>query len=446
MARTGRPRRTHSVPIPTGWAALVIVSVVVPLAIIRPTNWSVVPIALGAVLVVMVADFFVAPGPSDIDVIREFPASLTLGERGELRWLVQNRSGRSARVSVADALWPSLGASRRSSRFTVGANKQHRFSASIEPQRRGRFPFGAVTIRTTGPLRLVNRQQTRDVPGTLAVLPAYPSRELMRTRMRIPLETGIRSVRTRGTGTDFDQLREYRPGDDIRRVDWAATARQPKAIVRDYRAERNQHVVALLDNGRVMAGTVGDAPRVEHAMDAVLGLTQVASRIGDNVGLVTFDNQVRGIVPVSNSKAQFARVTEAMYLLDTQYDESAYRTAFTTAASRFRRRSLFVVFTDLVESVVADSLLPALPALTNTHLVMIAAVRDPDVAEWARATSHGAVDEAFRSASAVASLNARDRAIARLTAAGAIVVDAKPGELAIDVVDRYLELKAKGRL
>ena len=284
------------------------------------------------------------------------------------------------------------------------------------------------------------------MPGTLAVLPAYPSRELMRTRMRIPLETGIRSVRTRGTGTDFDQLREYRPGDDIRRVDWAATARQSKAIVRDYRAERNQHVVALLDNGRVMAGTVGDAPRVEHAMDAVLGLTQVASRLGDNVGLVTFDNQVRGIVPASNSKAQFARVTEAMYLLDTQYDESAYRTAFTTAASRFRRRSLFVVFTDLVESVVADSLLPALTALTRTHLVMVAAVRDPDVADWATATSHAGVDESFRSAAAVASLNARDRAIAKLTATGAIVVDAKPGELATDVVDRYLELKAKGRL
>lgn len=431
---------------PTGWAALVIVSISVPFAVLRPDDWLIVPIALGAVLLLMIGDFFAAPSPSHIDVVREFPASLTLGERGELRWLVQNRTGRAVRVSVADALWPSLQASRRSSRFDIGANRQHRFTASIEPSRRGRFPFGAVTIRTAGPLRLVHRQQTRTVADTLAVLPAYPSRELMRTRMKIPLETGIRSVRTRGTGTDFDQLREYRPGDDIRRVDWAATARQPRAIVRDYRAERNQHVVALLDNGRVMAGTVGDSPRVEHAMDAVLGLTQVASGLGDNVGLVTFDNQVRGIVPASNSKAQFARVTEAMYLLDTQYDESAYRTAFTTAASRFRRRSLFVVFTDLVEAVVADSLLPALAALTRTHLVMVAAVRDPDVAAWATTAQHGGVDTAFRSAAAVASLDARDRAIARLHAAGAIVVDAKPGELATEVVDRYLELKAKGRL
>ncbi|MFK7916702.1 MAG: DUF58 domain-containing protein [Ilumatobacter sp.] len=433
-------------PIPTGWTALLIVAATVPLAIVRPERWVVVGIALAAVLVLTIADFLAAPNPTGVEVTREFPASLTLGERGELRWLVKNRTGRPLRTSVADALWPSFQASRRSSRFTVAADRQHRFGATIEPQRRGRFPFGSITIRTSGPLRLVHRQQTRTVTDTLAVLPAYPSRDLMRTRMRIPLESGVRSVRARGTGTDFDQLREYRPGDDIRRVDWAATARQQKAIVRDYRAERNQHVVAMLDNGRVMAGTVGDAPRVEHAMDAVLGLTQVASQLGDNIGLITFDNQVRGIVPASNSKAQFARVTEAMYLLDPQYDESAYGVAFTTAASRFRRRSLFVVFTDLVESVVIDSLLPALTSLTRTHLVMVAAVRDPDVAAWASATQHADPEEVFRSAAAVASLDARERTIASLSALGVVVVDARPGDLATGVVDKYLELKAKGRL
>lgn len=443
---TRRDHRARSVPVPTGWAAVVLAVAAGSLLVVRPTDWRVVPIVFAIVALLMIGDFLAAPRPQGIDVIREFPVSLALGESGELAWLVQNRTGRAVRVSVADALWPSLQASRRFSEFSIGVDRQHRFGASIEPTRRGRFPFGAVTIRTLGPLRLVRRQQTRTIPGSLAVLPAYPSREAMSTRMRIPLGTGLRSVRTRGTGTDFDQLREYRPGDDIRRVDWAATARRSNVIVREYRAERNQHVVALLDNGRVMAGTVGGAPRVEHAMDAVLGLTQVATRLGDNLGLVTFDNQVRGIVPASNAKSQFARVTEAMYLLDTQYDESAYRTAFTTAAARFRRRSLFVVFTDLVESIVTDSLLPALPALTRTHLVLIAAVRDPDVARWATTTRHRGVDESFRSAAAIASLNARERAIATLSAAGAVVVDAAPGTLAVDVVDRYLELKAQGRL
>ncbi|BAN01548.1 DUF58 domain-containing protein [Ilumatobacter coccineus] len=439
----------RSAPIPTGWLALVVLLVAVPLAVVRSDRWALVVVALALVAVAAMIDFFAALSPNEIEVEREFPSLLTVGEQARLAWIVKNRSERSTPVAVADAIWPSLAATRRSSTFDLPGRRQHRFGATIEPSRRGRFPFGAITIRTTGPLRMMHRQQTRHVPGTLAVLPAYPSRDLMATRMRIPLESGLRSVRQRGTGTDFDQLREYRPGDDIRRVDWAATARQQKAIVREYRAERNQHVVSLLDNGRVMAGTVGGVPRVEHAMDAVLGLTQVASKLGDNVGLVTFDQQVRGIVPVSNSKAQFSRIAEAMYLLDTSYGESAYRVAFTTAASRFRRRSLFVVYTDLVETVVVESLLPAMAALTKTHLVMIAAVRDPDVADWATGAGERPDDgpaEAYRSAAAVASLTARDRAVAKLSAAGAIVVDARPGELATAVVDQYLELKAKGRL
>ncbi len=442
MSATSR----RSVPVPTGWFALLLVLAAVPIALLRGETWLLVLVVVVVLLLVGAADALAAVAPHAIDVMREFPASVTVGESAEITWRVANRSDRTAAVTVADSLWPSFAATRRRASFTLRPGTQHRFGAHITPQRRGRFPFGAVTVRTVGPLRLVARQATRDVPGTMAVMPAYPSRDLLRSRLRIPLESGVRSVRTRGTGTEFDQLREYRPGDDFRKVDWAATARQPHAVVRDYRAERNQHVVALLDNGRIMAGTVGATPRVEHAMDAVLGLTQVATKIGDNVGLLTFDSQVRGIVPARNSKAQFARVAEAMYLLDPALDESAYKTAFNSAAARFRRRSLFVVFTDLVETVVDDSLLPALAALTRTHLVMVAAVRDPDVTDWASQVDHAAASDVFRSAAAVAAIGARERTMARLREAGAVVVDARPGDLAVDVVDQYLELKTKGRL
>lgn len=437
------------VPVPTGRLALVIAVTVVPLAIARVESWWVLVGVLVVAVLAAGVDAVRAVRPGDIVVHRELPDALTVGEEAQLRWVVENRSERSTEVSVADAIWPSFEASRRAATFRLDGRRRHRFSATIRPGRRGRFPFGAITVRTRGPWGLVWRQGTRDVTDSLAVLPAHPSRDLMARRMRVPLESGLRSVRQRGTGTDFDQLREYRPGDDVRRVDWAATARHQRAIVREYRAERNQHVVSLLDNGRVMAGTVGGAPRVEHAMDAVLGLTRVATHLGDNAGLVTFDQQVRAVVPASNRVAQFGRVAEAMYLLDTSYAESAYQNAFTTAASRFRRRSLFVVFTDLVEPVVDATLLPALATLTRRHLVMVAAVRDPRVGAWVageRGPTDGDVTVAYRSAAAVASLEARERAAARLDAAGVVVVDAAPGELATEVVDRYLELKASGRL
>ena len=441
-------------PVPTGRAAAVVavaaVVVAATVAAVGLDTWATVAVVVVTLVLVGVVDVLRAVAPAEIEVERSFPARLSVGDASELSWLVTNRSDRPTDVTVTDALWPSFGASRRSSTFHLDARRRHRFTATIAPSRRGRFPLDALTVRTTGPLGLVHRQQTRTLADSLAVLPAYPSRELMSRRMRIPLESGLRSVRQRGTGTDFDQLREYRPGDDIRRIDWAGTARRRTAIVREYRTERNQNVVSLLDNGRIMAGSVAGVPRVEHAMDAVLGLSQVAGRLGDNVGLVTFDRQVRGIVPAADGRSQFSRIAEAMYLLDTSYAESAYRTAFTTAASRFRRRSLFVVHTDLAQGVVVDSLLPAVRSLTRTHLVMVAAVRDPDLVDWATGSGTSAAmsesDVAYRAAAASASLSARELAVARLSAAGVVVVDARPGELATAVVDRYLELKASGRL
>jgi uncharacterized protein (DUF58 family) len=302
-------------------------------------------------------------------------------------------------------------------------------------------------VRVEGPLGLAARQQRRRSPSLLRVYPPFRSKdeaELRIERARI-LEVGLRSAKGRGGGTDFDQLRDYGPDDDHRRMDWAATARTGRAIVRTYRAERNQTVVLLLDNGRVMAGRVGGVPRVEHAMDAVMCVTTVAARLGDRCGLVAFDRTVRAVVAPGAGREQLGRVTEAMYDLSPELLESDYRGAFTTTLARFRRRSMLVLLTDLVEQAVGESLLPALPLVARHHVVLVGAVRDPDVERWATATPTDA-EAAYRKAAAVAALDARARATARLRALGAVVVDAPPGRLAPLLTDAYLEAKATGRL
>ena len=162
---------------PTPWLAMVVALVAVPIALVQPSHWA--PVAVGALVVggLVVADFFAAVPPQSIEVVREFPLMIAVGDRAELTWVVANRSARTTQVTVADTLWPSFAATRRASSFRLGPRRQHRFGARIHPRRRGRFPLGAVTVRTRGPLRLVWRQQTREVSGTLAVMPAYPSRE-----------------------------------------------------------------------------------------------------------------------------------------------------------------------------------------------------------------------------------------------------------------------------
>ncbi len=439
-------------PVPTGRFALLMAVPALAFFFITGDDWTLLWTVEAILVLVLVVDSVAGVSPSKIKVVREHPEAVTLGDTATLTWVVENHSSKAARVTVTDALWPSLRANRRSATMTLGRRSRHAASTEVWPSRRGRFPLNDITVRVTSPLRLVIRHRTRDVPSTLRVLPAFPSRDEIQRRMRQPriIDVGIRTLRVKGSGTDFDQLRELRPGDDSRQIDWAATARSQRPIVRQYRAERNQSVVILLDNGRIMAGQVGDGesavPRVEHAMDAVLGLTQVATHLGDKVAMLTFDRQVRTVVAASQSKVQRSRVAEAMYLLEPEFSESAYLAAFTYATARFRRRSMYVVLTDLVESAVEEAILPALPILARRHLVVVAAVQDPLVHQWSAGGHHSATSETFRQAAAVAQVQKRRRSAARLTAAGAVVIDAEPGQLATRLVDTYLELKASGRL
>ena len=442
--RRGRP----AFPVPTVWFAALTAATGLALFAWPGRSWSTLLVVEALLLAVLLVDAVACVAPKRIAVHRDVAESTTLGERIALSWLVENHSPRSVRVTVTDALWPSLGAERRQVSATLHSGARLRARTELQPTRRGRFPFHDVTVRVQGPLRLVARQATRGVPGGLRVMPAYPSREEVQRRMIVPrvLEVGLRSVRTSGGGKEFDQLRDYRPDDEFRRIDWPATVRLQRPIVKQYRAERNQNVVLLLDNGRVMSGTVGGVPRVEHAMDAVLAMVQVGTRLGDRVGMVAFDRQVRSILVPTNAKSQLGRAAEAMFALESDLAESAYQAAFDQASARFRRRSLYVVLTDLVEAAVDQALLPALPILTRRHLVVVAAVQDPAVQEWAAGGAHSWASEAFREAAAVNLLHQRRRATARLRAAGAIVVDAAPGRLAVELVDTYLEIKASGKL
>jgi uncharacterized protein (DUF58 family) len=408
-------------------------------------GWLVVVNAV--LLAVAVVDAGLAPQPRDMAVTRTMPPAVTLGASAELTWRVRNPRRRKVRVGLADELAPSLRATTRRVVGTVPGRGVLTATTELRPARRGRFAPTAVTLRVEGPLGLVARQRTVAVPGVLRVLPSFRSKdeaELRVRRARI-LEVGLRSVRGRGGGTEFDQLRDYSVDDEFRRVDWAATARAGRPIVRTYRAERNQTLLVLVDTGRTMAGRVDGVPRVEHAIDAVLMLTALAGGLGDRCGVVAFDRDVRAIVPPGSGAGQLGAVTDALYDLEPALVESDYAGAFTATLARFRRRTLLVLLTDLVAPAVEEWLVPALPLLLRDHLVVVGGVRDPDVARWS-AVPVADASGAFRRAASVSALDQRQRTVARLRGLGATVVDAAPGALAPALADAYLQVKATGRL
>ena len=435
-------------PVPTARfvilaAALAVLVLIAPV----PTPWGFVA-AVGALVAAGGADVVLATDPSAVGIVRDAPATVTLGSGGaEVSWRVTNRGARPVRVGLADELAPSLRPGTRRVRVSVPPSGTVTARTRLDPTRRGRFEPAEVVVRVDGPLGLKARQRRRTLAGLIRVLPVFRSRkeaELRVERAQL-LEVGLRSAQAKGSGTEFDSLRDYTVDDDVRRIDWAATARSRRAVVRTYRAERNQQVVVLLDNGRVMAGQVGGVPRIEWAMDAAMALTTVATRLGDRCGLVTFDRAVRSVVPPAAGPSQLQRVTDALYDLEPQLVESDYGGAFSATLARFRRRALLVLVTELAEEAMTDTLVPALPLLLAHHLVVVASVADPDVTRWA-AASPGDAGSAYRTAAAVAALGRRARAAALLEGLGAGVVDAPPEALAPRLADAYLRVKAAGRL
>lgn len=407
-------------------------------------------IALAGLGVVILAlwglDWALATAPGQVGAARNLPTSVTLGRTGTIGWMFRNNGLQAATVSFSEALAPSLDADARRATLRLGPGRTASVETDITPIRRGRFELGELVIRTDGPLGFAARQQTRWIPAELKVLPRFPSRAEAELRVRrARLDVGLRSARARGGGSEFDQLRDFTPDDEFRKIDWAATARVGRTIVKTFRAERNQTVINILDNGRLMAGQVAGVPRAEYAMDAIMAVTTVATRLGDRAGLVVFDKVVRASVQASARRTQLGRITEAMFDIEPELAESDYRGAFTETLLRFSRRTLLIIHTELLEQTVGEFLLPALPLLTRSHVVIIAAVRDPQVEEWAT-TTPVTEEDVHRHAAARASLAERQRTIAGLRRSGATVIDAVPGKLAGRLMDQYLEVKATGRL
>ena len=248
----------------------------------------------------------------------------------------------------------------------------------------------------------------------------------------------------RGPGTEFDSLREYVIGDDVRSIDWRAAARRGDVMVRTWRPERDRRILIVLDTGRTSAGRVGGIPRLDASMDATLLLTALASRAGDRVDLIAFDRRLRARVLGAPHSSVLASFTTAMAPLEaelTETDPAAMASAVLTVA---RRRGLVVLLTDLNPAVIEEGLLPTLGALVSRNLIMIAAVSDPRLAEMAAARGDAA--SMYDAAAAEGALAQRQRISALLRRQGVQVVDAPPGRLPSALADAYLEVKASGRL
>jgi uncharacterized protein (DUF58 family) len=394
-----------------------------------------------------------------------------LGQPATVELTVENPGSRRVRGLLRDAWQPSAGASPRALRLDVPSGERRRLTVTLAPTRRGDRRSVAVSVRSFGPLGLAARQATHSVPWSVRVLPPFLSRKHLPSRLaRLRELEGRHPALVRGQGTEFDSLREYVVGDDVRSIDWRATARRHDVVVRTWRPERDRRVLIVLDTGRTSAGRVGDAPvplagatpngggllvrpdprpvpgwpRLDWSMDAALLLAALAARAGDRVDFLAYDRAVRAWVTGASRTELLSSLVNVMAPIEAELVEADSQGMVAAVLARAKRRCLVVLLTDLNPAAMEEGLMPVLPQLSSRHLVLVAAVSDPRVADMAarRATA----EEVYDAAAAEHTRLARRRLTARLRRHGVEVVDAPPDDIAPALADAYLALKAAGRL
>jgi uncharacterized protein (DUF58 family) len=371
------------------------------------------------------------------------PVRLGVGGQSTVR--VLNAGSRRWRGLLRDAWVPSAGSSPRQHACALGSGEQRLLITELRPTRRGERPAAQLTVRSFGPAGLAGRQRRLSLPGSIRVLPAFNSRKFLPEKLaRLRQLDGAVLIRQRGRGSEFDSLREYVPGDDVRAIDWRASARSSEVMVRTWRPERDRHLVLAIDTGRTSAARIGDEPRLDAALDAALLLAAVAGRAGDRVALVAADTTVRSRLGLTSGAEILPRLVTALAPLEPALVETDPQLLSSQVLRLTSKRSLVVLFSALDAASSEGGLLPAVTQLAGRHQVVVASVADPRLAEL----SCGRADSvAVYTAAAAEADAAQRRALSeRLALLGARVIDAPPATFASVVTDAYLDLKAAGRL
>lgn len=390
-------------------------------------------------------DLALAASPRKVGIRRDLPGSVRLSEQCASTLLVRNDSSRTLRSTLREAWQPSAGAVDPEQQLSVPAGETRRLVITLVPERRGILGVTAVTIRSRGPLGLAARQVTVPAPGSLRVLPPFHSKRHLPSKLRLLRELdGRAAVQIRGGGTEFDSLRDYVRGDDVRSIDWRATARRRDTVVRTWRPERDRRVLIVLDTSRASAARIRDEPRLDTGIEAALLLAVLAQRGGDKVDFLAFDRRRRARVDSAAKGNLVGALVTAMAPLEAELIEADWSRVPSQIRSVSAHRSLVVLLTSLDSGSVEEGLLPVLPSLTAQHVVVVASVRDPRLEEMR--SQRSTASDVFRAAAAERALLDREAVTAHLRLLGAEVVDESPGDLPPKLADAYIRLKAAGRL
>jgi uncharacterized protein (DUF58 family) len=398
-------------------------------------------------LIVAVGTYYLAPKTDQLRLRRRFDKVLSVRAQNRIRLEIENDGVEPIRGLLRDEPPPFFEASRKEFSVALEPGRLTELSYMLRPLERGDDSFRGTYLRMQCPLGLIAKDIYLPTEEGVRVYPnvlALREFDLLKQQGRLK-EMGIRRARARGLGMDFESLREYGEGDDFRKIDWKASARRGKLVVRQFEQERNQTVFLVIDIGRHMLSEVDGVTKLDHVLDALLMLTHAAAVAGDMVGLLVYSDTVRRYIPPRKGRNQVGMIIEAIHDLLAEPVESDPLAAFSYLQTKWTRRSLMVIFTDYEDEDRARELVTAFKPLARKHLAVIARVLDSRLDEVLSAPIENVKGMYLKSAAA---LLTKDRVAAKslVAASGIHNLEAEPQDLAAALVNFYMVVKERSLL
>ncbi len=414
------------------------------------TAGQVVATALVCVVIIAaIVDALRIPGQQYVRLERAFPATVGVGDTREGRYEITSSWPARFPFTLTEQLPPAIHTGGTSARpVLIEPARPLVFTVLITGRIRGTSPLGPVALTIPGPWQLIRRSLVYYPGDTISVVPsiAGAGRYRLLAEQRRLRTAGQRVIRRRGAGTSFANLRDYVPGDDPRRIDWKATARRHRLISREFTVEQGQTIMLAVDCGRMMTQLAGDRPRFEYALASALTLADIALSTGDRVGLIVFDSRIRSYLAPTRAPGTLGAIRDALTNVTATMTEPDYAAAFRTLTERNRRRSLIVLFTDVIDVRSSRAVIALTARSAERHLPLVVALRNEQLVTASVPTLGATSAQLYESVAAEELLTARDEALQMMRQAGVTVLDTAPTAMTAAVMNRYLEIKERSGL
>ncbi|MGI8811586.1 MAG: DUF58 domain-containing protein [Pyrinomonadaceae bacterium] len=400
-------------------------------------------------VIAAIADhFFTRNILNEIIISRKFDGRFSIGGQTSVRLSVRNGARVPLRLKIKDEFPPEMRLDdERESEMALDPQTAGEFSYRLTPPRRGSYRFGTTAVRVLSQFGLVWSQGSLGDERSVKVYPNMRRAreiELKALGARSFLAIQRRAVR-RGEGREFESMRDYVRGDELRHISWTATARRARLTTRQYQIERDQTVMIAIDGGRLMTGRIGDETKFDTAIHASLALMSACARAGDNCGLLVFGRRVKRYLPPRRGVEHIDAVLEALHDIEPELIEPSYARAFQFIASNSKKRAFVVILTDLIDKESSRELINSLRLLRPRHLPLVVTIGDRDL-NAAVSKPPAEIKDVFLQSAAEEIIHQREQALRLVETLGGLALDVTTQTLGPKLLESYLRVKERGLL